>query len=149
MSRPILLLRHGSAGDRATWAGDDRDRPLDASGRRQAAWLVDALADHEIGRVLSSPFARCMQTVAPLAQRRGLNVEPRAELAEGASRAVLERLLHELRDADAASVLCTHGDVLEALVGNGQPAAKGGFWLLEWRGGRAEPARYVPPPGDD
>jgi broad specificity phosphatase PhoE len=146
VSAPILLVRHASAGDRA-WNGDDRYRPLDSAGVRQAEWLADELADGGIGRVLSSPYARCMQTVAPLAQRLRLNVEPRAELAEGASRPAIERFLRALGDEPEPPVVCTHGDVMEALLGDGRPCAKGGVWRLEWRDGRAEPVRYLPPPG--
>ena len=30
-TRTCLLVRHGSAGERASWEGDDRERPLDAA----------------------------------------------------------------------------------------------------------------------
>ena len=32
----VLLVRHARAGDRSEWEGDDRLRPLDKKGRRQA-----------------------------------------------------------------------------------------------------------------
>jgi 8-oxo-dGTP diphosphatase len=41
----LVLVRHGSAGDADTWEGDDRLRPLDGKGRKQAARLVEVLAD--------------------------------------------------------------------------------------------------------
>jgi 8-oxo-(d)GTP phosphatase len=148
VSAPILLVRHASAGDRSAWDGDDRDRPLDSGGLHQAEWLANELAGGGVGRVLSSPYARCLQTVAPLAQRLRRNVEPRAELAEGASRPAIERFLCGLVDEPATPVLCTHGDVMEALLGDGRPCAKGGVWRLEWRDGHAEPARYLAPPGE-
>jgi broad specificity phosphatase PhoE len=34
------------------------------------------LGDYRITRILSSPAVRCLQTVEPLAQRRGLPIEP-------------------------------------------------------------------------
>jgi 8-oxo-dGTP diphosphatase len=111
----LILVRHARAGKRAVWEGDDRLRPLDERGRRQAEGLVESLAHHEIERILSSPYIRCMQTVEPLAARRHVRIEERAELAEGASRGEALALLAELERT--AAVLCTHGDVIEGLLG--------------------------------
>jgi phosphohistidine phosphatase SixA len=108
-----ILLRHASAGDRDDWAGDDRRRPLDARGRRQAEELVELLRPFEIKRILSSPYLRCVATVEPLAAALGLSVEQDDRLAEGAGRGGLE-LVHE----DGA-VCCTHGDVVQAALGHG------------------------------
>ena len=36
----VVVVRHGTAGDRANWDGEDRLRPLDARGERQAAALL-------------------------------------------------------------------------------------------------------------
>ena len=83
----VYLVRHARAGHRATWQGeDDSLRPLDERGRRQADALVAQLADREFARILSSPFARCVQTVEPLAEARGLPVEAVDSLAEGAGK---------------------------------------------------------------
>ena len=40
------------------------------------------MADFPITRILSSPYDRCVQTVEPLAEQRGLPVEIREELNE-------------------------------------------------------------------
>jgi 8-oxo-(d)GTP phosphatase len=78
----ILLIRHASAGDSDEWEGDDLLRPLDVRGRRQAEELVGLLADYELDRIFSSPAIRCVQTVEPLAEARGLDIEIRSELSE-------------------------------------------------------------------
>ncbi|MFW6010105.1 MAG: pantoate--beta-alanine ligase, partial [Actinomycetota bacterium] len=39
----LLLVRHADAGDRAAWTGDDRARPLSATGREQALAIPRAL----------------------------------------------------------------------------------------------------------
>src|SRR5512133_1491321 len=71
-------------------------------------------------RILSSPAARCLLTVEPLAQRRGLPIEPAQVLGVDADPAYLVALL--LDPAVDAAVLCSHGDlirtVLERLVGH-------------------------------
>ena len=67
---PLLLVRHGSAGDRGAWEGDDRQRPLDKRGRRDAKDLVERLAPFKIEAILTSPYRRCLETVGPLARAR-------------------------------------------------------------------------------
>jgi phosphohistidine phosphatase SixA len=105
----VILLRHASAGDRAKWEGDDMLRPLDKRGRKQAEKLRDELRARGVKRVVSSPYVRCMQTVAPL----GLEIVPDERLAEGASEDDTRKLLATLDDA----VACTHGDVVENVLG--------------------------------
>ena len=82
-----VLVRHGVAGDRAKWDGEDRLRPLDRRGERQAAALPESLSGLPIRRILTSPAVRCVQTVEPLAAALGIEVEETPALAEGAARA--------------------------------------------------------------
>lgn len=125
----ILLIRHGRAGKRSAWAGDDRLRPLNAKGRRQAAALPKLLAGFGIERILSSPYRRCVETVEPLAAALRLEIEQRAELAEGADAADVARLLNEAGGTTVA--LCTHGDVIAEVIGAGRRAEKGSVWVIE------------------
>jgi len=120
----VVLLRHASAGDRREWKGDDRLRPLDPRGRRQAAKLVAPLLELGVKRVLSSPYVRCVQTVEPLAEALGVEVELDERLAEGAGRAAALELFENLDDA----VACTHGDIVEEVLGNS--LKKGRYALL-------------------
>jgi 8-oxo-(d)GTP phosphatase len=139
---PILLVRHATAGKRSAWQGDDRLRPLDKRGRRQAEGLVAQLGRFEPERVLSSPYLRCTQTIEPLAGELGLTVEAADELSEGAGRERALRLLRRLGETTA--VLCTHGDVLEELVG--EEGKKGSTWVLSVDGERVTPLERIPPP---
>ena len=142
----VLLVRHAKAGDRDRWGPRDDLRPISAKGEVQAAALVDQLAGFSIERVLSSPYLRCTQTVAPLAAARGLAVEPSDDLAEGegpAGLALVRRLLTEAND----TVLCSHGDVVEEVldglgVARDDVTRKGATWVLELDG-----ARQLDPPG--
>jgi 8-oxo-(d)GTP phosphatase len=138
----ILLVRHASAGHRRKWTGDDRLRPLDARGRRQAEGLAGLLRGHRPGRVLSSPYVRCRQTVEPLARVLGLAVEDRGELEEGASAEDVRNLVTKL--ADDGVVLCTHGDVIEQILGDGAP--KGSTWIIRPDGSKLRRVEYLPPP---
>jgi 8-oxo-dGTP diphosphatase len=137
----IILVRHGSAGKRGAWSGDDRLRPLDARGRKQADGIASALADRGVDRILSSPYARCIQTVEPLAAALELDVEERPELAEGAGPSAPSSLTEEMADRNA--VLCTHGDVVEDILG--EPIKKGAAYVLERTQNGLEPVDYLPP----
>jgi 8-oxo-dGTP diphosphatase len=105
----VVLLRHASAGHRDSWDGDDMLRPLDKDGWRQTGALRDELRARGVKRVLSSPYVRCIQTVEPL----GLEVVLDDRLAEGASGEETRELLASVDDA----VACTHGDVIENVIG--------------------------------
>ena len=132
----LVLVRHALAGDPDAWQGDDTIRPLDARGRRQAGALVDALAEFELDRIVSSPFLRCVQTVEPLAEARALELELDDRL--GADRLHdVPQVLEQLAGQHAA--VCTHGDL--PWLGN-RTFKKGSTWVLD---DRLEPVRYIPP----
>ena len=154
----ILVVRHGSAGNRLAWEGDDADRPLDPRGAAQAASLAEAFADFPVSVVLSSRAVRCQQTVLPLARRAGLEVAPDPVLYEGASLQALRLVETLARDDDQndATVLCSHGDVISEMLHNlmltGVPThgdrgcAEGSVWELSCRGGVVVEGRYHHPP---
>lgn len=150
----VYVVRHAKAGDREEWKGDDRLRPLTKPGWRQADALVEILEDRPIDRILSSPYVRCRQSVEPLAKARRLPVEPSAELEEGAGGASIIRLIK--RYAGQNVVLCTHGDLVEDLLGrlvdqgiiSRRQASneKGGTWVLEAKNGTVSHATYLAAP---
>jgi 8-oxo-(d)GTP phosphatase len=139
----VFLVRHASAGGRENWTGDDRLRPLDERGLREAAGLVEILRGRGPTRVLSSEYVRCRQTVEPLAEALGVEVEERAALAEGASADDVHRLVEGV--SGDRPVLCTHGDVVLELLGEESP--KGSTWVLELADGDLERREYLPPAG--
>ena len=55
---PLLIVRHARAGKRWEWEGDDRERPLDKKGRRQADGLLEQLAPYSVERIASSRLTR-------------------------------------------------------------------------------------------
>jgi phosphohistidine phosphatase SixA len=54
----LLVVRHADAGDKRSWTGPDRLRPLSPTGCRQAEGLLIRLEDYPIDRILSSPTLR-------------------------------------------------------------------------------------------
>jgi phosphohistidine phosphatase SixA len=118
----VLVIRHASAGDPKEWEGDDRLRPLDPKGFAQAARLVKLLDGYEISCVLSSPALRCVQTVEPFAQERGLEVQVRDELAEERQGTDGAALVQSLVGRDVA--FSVHGGLSEAAFGESQKKAE-------------------------
>lgn len=152
----MYLVRHAQAGSRANWSGDDTRRPLTAYGRHQAADLVGTFADCELTSIYSSPYLRCVESVAPLCARRSIPPSIVDALEEGpADRAI------DLLEANLAEdvMFCSHGDVLPDLLaylarkhglslGEKPKCQKGSIWIIE-----SDPALkcftsavYIPPP---
>jgi 8-oxo-dGTP diphosphatase len=141
----VVLVRHARAVDPADWVGDDRTRPLDPVGWRQAAALAGAVAGYPVTRLLASPSERCIQTLEPLSACLAQPVEHAPALGEGAPAAAVRGLVARL--GPGPLVLCTHGDVMQALVGPGAPCAEATAWLLRREGAALRPLRHWPPAG--
>ena len=71
-----------------------------------------------VAKVLSSPFLRCVETVAPLASALELEVESVVYLSEGEDEdnAIAELLDVATISAPRAVVACSHGDVIPAIL---------------------------------
>jgi len=151
----IYLVRHAKAGDRSLWRQDDWLRPLSRAGRAQARGILELLADARFDRVLSSPYVRCIETVAPIAGARRLAIEPEDALGEGGD---LDSVLAIVRKhLGTGALLCSHGDVIPAVleslraggvdIGPDPRCPKGCTWVLEaGRGSEVTRASYLPPP---
>jgi 8-oxo-dGTP pyrophosphatase MutT (NUDIX family)/phosphohistidine phosphatase SixA len=116
---PVLVVRHGTSRPRDSWARADADRPLVSAGRRQARGLVPLLACWCPRRLVSSPWRRCLETVAPYAESASLRVVTKNSLSEtGAGRSPKRARLQiqSLLDRAQPAVLCTHRPVLGELL---------------------------------
>lgn len=150
----LYLLRHAAAGDRSKWEGVDAVRPLTKKGRRQSEAIAGYLQDAGIERIYTSPYTRCVQTVEPIAEAIGAKVREHDALAEGPDIDAAYELCDDLVGYNA--VLCTHGDVIPAVINRMMWAgltlesrfycSKGSIWEVDLEGGRFATARYVPPP---
>lgn len=90
--------------------------------------------------ILSSPFQRCVQTVAPLAGVHGLEVVEDDGLIPDRSPRAIRKAFDRVGDA---CVVCTHGEVIARLFDERVKCAKGAFWVVERRDGELRPMRYV------
>jgi len=113
----------------------------------------DQLMDVGVTQLVASPFRRCVETLAPLAEHLGLSVRTDDRLAEGRGFVGALELAEELRDAPA--VICSHGDVipdlLDALLRRGIRLKddlrwqKGSIWVLSRDSEGFTKGHYLPP----
>jgi 8-oxo-(d)GTP phosphatase len=142
----LLLVRHGHAGSRSDWDGPDDLRPLDSRGTAEARRLAEVLPLFGPTEVFSAPPARCRETVAPLVEGLGLDLQLLPVLGEEGFGAdpeagldAVERLLAP-PSSPGVTVVCSQGgaipSVLRALGVRWEgsrafpPAAKGSVWVL-------------------
>jgi len=153
----IHFFRHADAGRRGHGDRTDRERPLSDLGWREARVIAERLAGAGVTRILTSPYVRCVQSVEPLSAATGVPVEIERSLEEGAGPARVDTLLGEI---ESGTVLCTHGDIVSALIrrlsaegaslSGGLIWEKGSVWHLEpGRSGRIRSGVYEPPPITD
>jgi broad specificity phosphatase PhoE len=150
----FYVVRHAKAGSRSQWPEDDRLRPLNKKGIKQAEALIALLEAFPITAVYSSPFLRCVQTVGPLARAHKLPVKQTSQLAEGHGLAgAMQVMGHPKLDH---AVLSTHGDIVWELVeelvnqrvikpGTGG-FDKGSTWVVDVEDGAFTRARFISAP---
>ena len=146
----IVLVRHAKAGKRSQWADDDRLRPLDKAGRRQARGFTRFLPAFAPTRVVSADRVRCVQTVEPFAVSAGLEVEIDPAFADEAylddPDTTRSRLLEIAKSAPAA-VICSQGAAVPGLVADlagveNVVTRKGSAWVLSFADGTVVAADY-------
>lgn len=76
MEKNVYIVRHCKA------EGQYADAALTETGQEQTKALADFLAGLKIDRIISSPFLRARQTIAPFAEKAGMEVEIDDRLAE-------------------------------------------------------------------
>ena len=116
----ITLLRHAKAEPRGEAFPVDRARPLSEPGEEQAETLAPILECFGPRRIYSSTAARCLATVAPLAERLGKRVRAKEALSQdfwdagdlARTRILVGKLVSRARGA----VVCSHRPVLPDLA---------------------------------
>jgi 8-oxo-dGTP diphosphatase len=153
----VLLIRHGKAGSRDEWTGDDRIRPLDAEGQAQATRLALMLPWFAPTRILSADRARCIQTMEPVAAALSLRIEVDADLDDERHEEDPGRIARKLRAQVAGggvlAVSSQGGAIPETVAilaaGDGFPvdevaSDKGSLWVLSFHGATLVAADYLP-----
>jgi 8-oxo-dGTP pyrophosphatase MutT (NUDIX family)/broad specificity phosphatase PhoE len=117
---PLLVVRHARAVKRVDWKGLEAERPLLERGHAQSRDLAPLLSCFDLRQLITSPWARCVQTLLPAAELLGLPLteeDPLTEAAHGLEPAAAAKLLGELLAEGAGVAVCSHGPVLPTLQG--------------------------------
>ena len=118
-TEPFLILRHGKARSRATWKDGEASRPLLAEGNDQAEALPKLIKAFGAKLVFTSPWTRCLSTVAFYAQSSKVKVKVSPELTEAANEkkpAQTRDLTRALLNLNKAVLVCTHRPVLPTII---------------------------------
>ncbi len=116
---PLIILRHAKARSRATWKDGESSRPLLTEGNAQAEALPKLLKAFGAKAVFSSPWTRCLSTIAPYAQRTKVKVKTRPEFTEAANAKkpnATKNALEAIVALGKPAVICTHRPVLPTIL---------------------------------
>src|SRR5262249_48637670 len=91
----LYLMRHGPAGERATWTDDDQLRPLTEKGDRRMRSAAEGLKllNPVVDTLLSSPLVRARQTAEIVGAAFNLPIDEHVALSPGFGLAQLAGLL--------------------------------------------------------
>ncbi|MET0993984.1 MAG: NUDIX hydrolase [Mycobacterium sp.] len=158
-TQTVLIVRHGTAGSKSRYKGDDKQRPLDKHGRAQAESLVGQLLAFGATEVHAADRLRCHQTAEPLAEELGVTIQNEPALTEEAysddRKRARQRVL-EIAAGGGTPVICTQGKVIPDLIAwwcerdgvrpDKSRNRKGSTWVLSLSEGRLVAADHIGSP---
>jgi 8-oxo-(d)GTP phosphatase len=112
---PLLIVRHAKAKPRSSWTKAEGERPLAATGMRQAQAVGRLLQAWKPARIVSSPWLRCVATIAPYAKAADAKVKLNEALTEhrhSRNPHKTAAVVAALFDKQRAVALCTHRPAL-------------------------------------
>jgi 8-oxo-dGTP diphosphatase len=155
-TQSVLIVRHGTAGSKSRFSGDDKIRPLDKKGRAQAEALVAELSSFGATDVYAADRVRCHQTVEPLAEELGVTINNEPTLTEEAyadSPKRGRRRVLQIAGSHRTPVICTQGKVIPDLIAwwcerdgvrpDKSRNRKGSTWVLSLAEGRLIAADHI------
>jgi 8-oxo-dGTP pyrophosphatase MutT (NUDIX family) len=158
-TKTVVIVRHGLAGRKSRYKGDDRERPLDKRGRAQAESLVGLLLAFGVTEIHAAPRRRCHQTLEPLAEELGVKIQDEPTLTEEAyadSHQAGRRRVIEIAKSDGTPVICTQGKVIPDLIAwwcdrdgvrpDKSRNRKGSAWVMSLAGGKLVAADHIDSP---
>lgn len=158
-TQSVIIVRHGTAGSKTRYKGDDRKRPLDKHGRAQAESLVGVLLAFGATELYAADRLRCRQTIEPLAEELGVAIHDEPALTEeayaGDHKATRHRVF-EIASAGGTPVICSQGKVIPDLVSwwcerdgvrpDKSRNRKGSVWVMSLADGRLVAADHIDSP---
>ncbi|GAA3235399.1 NUDIX hydrolase [Actinocorallia longicatena] len=144
-TRPVVVLRHASAGEKRFWQGADFLRPLDPRGRWEAAELAALLQAYAPLKLISSTTQRCIETMLPFAATGSptgsITTDPHFTVGSPWLAEAVPHFRTLLREPHDGLLVCTHGELVPDLIHTlcavfdaktpEDPALrKGAFWVF-------------------
>lgn len=123
-TRALILLRHAKATPRSDWSKGEATRPLLPEGLVHSKRLVNLLAAYGPKRLVTSPWKRCHDTIAPYAQKSKKKLIERGQLTEftsAKSPVSTARVVQDLLGDSKSALICTHRPALPKVL---DPLAK-------------------------
>jgi phosphohistidine phosphatase len=129
----VYFLRHGLAGVREAWQGDDAKRPLTKKGIKNLVTQAKTLArlDLQLEVIITSPLTRAFQTadIVARALKMVAQLQQDERLRPGFSRDDLEQVLADHPQAKNVMLVGHEPDfslTISALIGGGKVILKKG-----------------------
>ena len=129
----LYFLRHGLAGVREEWQGDDAERPLTKKGLKNMQKQARTLArlNLRLDMIITSPLTRAFQTADIVARELKMveRLQPDKRLAPGFGRNDLEQVLADHPEAKTIMLVGHEPDfslTISALTGGGNMILKKG-----------------------
>ncbi|MDK7259829.1 NUDIX hydrolase [Gardnerella sp. DNF00476] len=120
--KTLILVRHGKAESRKSWQGSEATRPITPLGSAASYALGRELACYAPNRIVSSPWKRCVETVATFAHDSSLSIEQIAELTEDhhedKPKSTLSVLISEIQNLDCNAQNTQNTQNTEANINN-------------------------------
>ncbi|MDP5227918.1 MULTISPECIES: NUDIX hydrolase [Arthrobacter] len=116
---PLVVVRHAKAKPRASWTKGEGDRPLAASGLRQAQAVGRLLSAWAPERVVSSPWKRCVSTIAPYVKASQAKVKLVDALTEHSHDRKPQKTaaaIEAVFDKGVSSAVCVHRPTLPTIL---------------------------------
>lgn len=158
-TQTVMIVRHGTAGSKSRYKGDDRKRPLDKHGRAQAESLVGVLLAFGADTLYAADRVRCHQTLEPLAEELGTTIHSEPLLTEEEypeSRKAARHRVLEIAASGGTPVICTQGKVIPDLIAwwcerdgvrpDKSRNRKGSAWVMSLADGRLVAADHIGSP---
>ncbi|MFP1689442.1 NUDIX hydrolase [Gardnerella vaginalis] len=120
--KTLILVRHGKAESRKSWQGSEATRPITPLGSAASYALGREIACYAPNRIVSSPWKRCVETVATFAHDSSLSIEQIAELTEdhheNKPKSTLSVLISEIQNLDCNAQNTQNAKNTEANINN-------------------------------
>lgn len=118
-TRALIVLRHAKATVRSEWKGQEAKRPLLSEGKLQAKALIPLIAAYGPRRLITSPWVRCHDTIAPYSEARKQKLIERHQLTELGNKkrpARTQDVVTDLLGTSKSGLICSHRPALPSIL---------------------------------